>query len=463
MLVNQSKNGYYVSRIMHQIDRRILASDCLRKVDQEIRIAGWVQTVRAHGKIAFFDLRDRSGTIQIVATSQDIVDQITKLNQQDVVSVIGTVKERDERYINKEQPHGSIEIDASKLSVLSKAHTVPFDMAGKDLQLELPTLLDHRSLTLRHPTVSAIFTVQAAILEGFRKMAEKFNCTEIVVPTIAKSSTEGGSEVFPIDYYGHKAYLTQSPQLYKQMMVPIFERVWTIAHAYRAEPSVTTRHLAETTQLDFEIGFIEFEGLLDMFEEVVIGMLKHAQEAAKETLKTFGVSPIGFEKIPRFTLSQAQEIIFKAYKRDVRNEKDLSPQDEIDICAWVRKEFGSDLVTITHFPTAKRAFYTMPDPKNPDVSLSYDVLFRGVEIMSGSQRIHEYEKLVDAIKNRGLDPKAFHMYLMAFQYGMPQEGGFSFGLERITMKMLNLGNIREASLFPRDMERVDERLSQTTS
>lgn len=443
---------------MNQETKRALAADCLERIGQEVTLAGWVQTVRAHGKIAFFDLRDRSGSIQIVGVSEDLAKVVTNLNQQDVVEVKGTVKKRKDAFVNPHTPFGSIEIAAFSLAILSKAETMPFDMAGKELVLELPTLLDHRSLSLRHPKVSAIFSVQASILEGFRKMAEKFNCTEIVVPTIANIATEGGAEVFPVDYYGHKAYLTQSPQLYKQMMVPIFERVWTIAKAYRAESSVTTRHLAETTQLDFEIGFINFEGLLDMFEEVAVGMLKHAENASKAILRSFNIPPIGFEKIPRFTLSQAQVIIFKAYKRDVRSQKDLSPQDEIDICAWVRKEYGSDLVTITHFPTKKRAFYTMPDPKNPEFSLSYDVLFRGVEILSGSQRIHEYDKLVAAIKTRGLDPKAFDMYLMAFRYGMPPEGGFSFGLERITMKMLGLPNIRQASLFPRDMERVDERL-----
>ena len=253
--------------------------------------------------------------------------------------------------------------------------------------------------------------------------------------------------------------MTQSPQLYKQMMVPVFERVFTIAHAYRAEPSVTTRHLAETTMIDFEIGFVNFEELLDLFEKVIVETLKYAEHTFESKLREFGARPLVFGQIPRLTLRESQEVIFKEYGRDNRAEKDLTPQDEVDLCEWALKNHNSDFVTITHFPTKKRAFYTMPDPKDPEFSLSYDVLFRGVEIMSGAQRINIYEDLIAAIKNRGMDAADFGMYLQAFKYGMPPEGGFSFGLERITMKLLGLENIREAALFPRDMERVDERFS----
>jgi nondiscriminating aspartyl-tRNA synthetase len=284
-------------------------------------------------------------------------------------------------------------------------------------------------------------------------------CVEIVVPEIAAEATEGGAEVFKVDYYGHQAFMTQSPQLYKQMLVPAFERVFTVAHAYRAEPSVTTRHLAVSTQMDCEFGFAEFQELLDLMEKVGVETIRFAEDQSKDILKDFAVAPVSFGKIPRLTLREAQEIIFKEYGRDVRKEKDLGPQDEIDICKWALENHHSDFVTITHFPTFKRAFYTLPDPKDPEFSLSYDLLFRGVEIMSGSQRINEYSQLVEAIESRGMDPKSFELYLQAFKFGMPQEGGFSFGLERITMHMLNLKNVREASLYPRDMERVDVRLS----
>ncbi len=433
---------------------RTLINETPKLIGQEVLIKGWVNSVRDHGKIVFLDLRDRTGLVQAVLASQG-----ESLRTEDVVEVTGTVKERPEKMVNEKIPTGTIEISVNDIKVLSKSEELPFDMSTEELSVSLPTLLDYRSLTLRHPKVKAIFKVQEAVLTGFRNVAKKLDCTEIVVPTIAASSTEGGAEVFKIDYFENKAYLTQSPQLYKQMLVPVFERVFTISKAYRAEPSVTTRHLTESTQMDCEFCFVDFNELLDLIEQVGTETLKYVSENCGKILEDFGVKPVSFGKIPRLKLREAQEIIFQEFGRDVRGEKDLSPQDEIDIGRWALEKYGSDLVTITHFPTYKRAFYTMADPENPEFSLSYDLLFRGLEIMSGSQRINDCQQLVDAIKDRGMEPKNFEMYLMAFKYGMPPEGGFSFGLERMTKNLLNLENIRQASLFPRDMERIDIRLS----
>ncbi|OGE29358.1 aspartate--tRNA(Asn) ligase [Candidatus Daviesbacteria bacterium RIFCSPHIGHO2_01_FULL_40_11] len=433
---------------------RTLILDCKNKTGEQVKICGWVSTRRDHGKILFLDISDRSGLIQVVADGGKAPD----LHPQDVVCITGKVNKRPENLVNKNIPTGEIEISAESIEILSKAEELPFDMGGKDLNLQLPTLLDYRSLILRHPKVKAIFKVQATLLDGFRKAAHELGCTEIVVPTIVAGATEGGAEVFKIDYFGRSAYLSQSPQLYKQMLVPVFERVFTIAKAYRAEPSVTTRHLTESTQMDVEIGFVEFKDLLEYLEGVAIKMLKITEEESGDILSEFGVEKIAFGKIPRLTLRESQEIIFKEFGRDNRKEKDLTPQDEIDLCKWSREKHGSDFVTVTHFPTSAKPFYTMPDPKDPEYSLSYDLLFRGVEVMSGSQRINDYEQLVESIKSRGMKPDSFQMYLQAFKFGMPPEGGFSFGLERITMHVLNLANIREASLFPRDMERVDIRL-----
>lgn len=437
-------------------------ADTVNAVGRTALVKGWVRVRRDHGKLIFIDLRDRTGILQIVFNphvSEQAQKKAGELRSEDVVEIIGKVNKRPEKLINPKIATGSIELEATDLKIITRAETLPFDMGAEVLNLELPTLLDYRSLTLRHPSVEAIFQIQTKVLEGFRMAAEALGCREIVVPTIVASATEGGAEVFTVDYYDHKVFLSQSPQLYKQMMVPVFERVYTIAHAYRAEPSVTTRHLAETTQMDCELGFVDFEGLLEAFEKVAVTLLRHVEKHCGEIFKTHNVENIAFGKIPRLKVSEAQEIIYKDYGRDARGEKDLSPQDEVDICAWAREKHGSDLVTITHFPTAAKPFYTMPDPKNPELSLSYDVLFRGLEIMSGSQRIHDYQKLVEAIKQRGMKSENFAMYLQAFKYGMPPEGGFSFGLERITMKILQLANVREASLFPRDMERVDIRLS----
>ncbi|MBU1032190.1 aspartate--tRNA(Asn) ligase [Patescibacteria group bacterium] len=433
---------------------RTLILDCNNKIGEKVKICGWVQVRRDHGKILFLDVSDRSGIIQVVTHSE----KASELRPQDVVCIEGKVNKRPENLINKNIPTGSIEIFAESIEVLSKAEELPFDMGSKDLNLQLPTLLDFRSLALRHPKVKAIFKVQENLLEGFRKVAKDLGCIEIVVPTIVAGSTEGGAEVFRVDYYDHKAYLSQSPQLYKQMLVPIFERVFTIAKAYRAEPSVTTRHLTESTQMDCEIGFARFAELLDLLEQVAVETIKYAESTCKEILKEFGIKPIAFGKIPRLTLREAQELIFKEFGRDNRKEKDLTPQDEVDLCKWAKEKHESDFVTVTHFPTRVKPFYTMPDAADPEYSLSYDLLFRGVEVMSGSQRINDYKQLLSSIKDRGMNPASFEMYLQAFKFGMPPEGGFSFGLERITMHMLNLTNIREASLFPRDMERVDIRL-----
>ena len=441
--------------------QRTLIIDTVKKIGEEVTVDGWIQTVRKHGKITFFDMYDRSGLLQVVAATPEVLQEANKLEQRAAVKVIGTVKKRGEKYINPAIATGTVELEANTIEILSLPETLPFDMGGKDLNLELPTLLDYRSLTLKHETQRDIFIIQAAIAEEFRNTAKELDCTEIFVPTIVAGATEGGAEVFSVDYFDKKAYMSQSPQLYKQMMVGVFERVFTIAKAYRAEPSVTTRHLTEATQMDIEIAFIEsFEELLDALEFVGTTVIGRVAQKYAAVLEKFGVDkPLTTSKVPRLTLREAQEIITKRTGRDLSKEKDLNPEDEKEICAWAKEEHTSDFVTITHFPTEKKPFYTHPDPKDPEYSLSYDLLFRGIEVLSGSKRVNDYDLLVKQMKDKKVNPESFRLYLMAFKYGMPPEGGFSFGLERLTMKLLELQNIREASLFPRDMERIDERLS----
>lgn len=441
---------------------RTLIEETTRRIDEQVIVMGWIQTVRKHGKIAFLNVYDRSGSLQVVATSEKALSEINNLEQRTAVKITGKIKKRGEKYINPEIATGTVEMDAIEIEIIAKAEVLPFDMGGRDLNLELPTLLDNRSLSLKHDKIMMIFHIQAALADAFRNAAKQLDCTEIFVPTIAAGATEGGAEVFPIDYYGHRAFLTQSPQIYKQIMVGVFERVFTIAKAYRAEPSVTTRHLSEATQMDVEIGFIEkFEDLLDALEFVGTSMINTVSESHQHVLKHYGVEiPLVPTKVPRLTLREAQKIVSERTGRDLSREMDLNPDDEREIWLWAKEKHKSDFVTITHFPTKKRAFYTMPDSQDPEYSLSYDLIFRGLEILSGSQRIHNPDQLVEAMNKKGVDPKNFGMYLMAFKFGMPPEGGFSFGLERLTMKLLELSNVREASLFPRDMERVDERLSQ---
>ncbi len=440
---------------------RTLICETPKKIGRKIKLAGWVNIKRDHGKITFIDLKDRSGIVQLVGDGK----MLGGLRVQDAIEIEGKVKSRPEKLVNPKIKTGKVEVETERVRVIGKAMELPFDMGKEELALELPTLLDHRPLTLRHPKQTAIFKVQAQVAESFRKAAIGLGCTEIFVPTIAVSSTEGGSEVFRVDYYEHKAYLTQSPQLYKQIMVGVLERVYTFSHAYRAEPSVTTRHISETVQMDCEIGFVEsFDELVDAVEFVGKEMLKDASCECEGELKMLGVeAPLIPTRIPRLKLKEAQKIVSVRTGRDLSHELDLNSEDEKELGEWARETHKSDLVIVTHYPTKKRAFYTYPDPKDPEYSLSYDLIFKGLEILSGSQRINDYDQLVGAIKDRGMDPSDFEIYLQAFKYGMPPEGGFSFGLERVTMKLLNLSNVREASLFPRDMERVDIRLSTLNS
>lgn len=444
-------------------NQRILAVEAINKINEDIFIKGFIQRVRLHGKIAFFDLRDRSGIIQVVTTDEKVISELSHLQVQSVVEFVGKVKERGEKYFNDNLPTGKIEVEiVSGFNIISKAHEMPFDMGGEGLNLELPTLLDNRTLALRHQKISPIFKIQEGIVKAFRKTLENENFTEIFVPTLVPSATEGGAEVFKVDYYEYDAYLAQSPQFYKQIMVSVFERVFTVAHAYRAEPSVTTRHLSEYVSLDVEFGFINsWTEIIDMAEKTVKGILDYISENFQEEAKMMNVTlPTIKNNIPRIKLSEAHEIVFERTKNDYRQEPDLDPGEEAELCKWAEEKHGSPFVFVTHYPASKRPFYTMPDPENPELTLSFDLLGIKEEWFTGGQRINDYKMLIDNINKVGATPESFDIYLQAFKYGMPPEGGFAIGLERLTKDILGLSNVREASLFPRDMERVDVRLKE---
>jgi len=285
--------------------------------------------------------------------------------------------------------------------------------------------------------------------------------SEFQAPTIVPVATEGGAEVFHIDYFDKDSYLAQSPQLYKQIMLGAFERVFTVTHAYRAEPSVTTRHLTEYVSLDVEMAFIDsWTDLMDTCEIIMRNIFSEVQKNCSKELKLFGATlPKIAKKIPRLKMREAQEIIFQRTGRDNRKEPDLEPEDEKEISDFAKEKYGSELIFITHFPTKKRPFYTFPDPEDPEYTLSFDLLCRGLEVVTGGQRIHDYKMLLKNIKKWGLKIKDFKYYLQAFKYGLPPEGGFAIGAERLVKQILGLENIREASVFPRDMIRIDQKLS----
>jgi len=434
---------------------RTLVSETSKKIGQEILLKGWVNVRRDHGKLIFVDLRDRTGIVQLVCG-----EQAKDLRPEWVIEVEGLVKERPADLVNPKLATGKIEIEVKKIKVLAQASELPFDTQVGELKVGLPTLLDFRPLSLRHPKNQAIFKIQETIIEAFREALKNEGFTEIQVPTIVPSVTEGGAQVFKIKYFENEAFLGQSPQLYKQIMVGVFERVFTLAHAYRAEPSVTTRHLTEYVGLDAEMGFIDsFTDIMDMVERVVRNMFEKVAKKRSSELRMFSATiPKLADKIPKVKMRKAQEIIFERTGRDHRAEPDLDPEDEREICRYALEVFGSDLIFITHYPTKKRPFYTFPDPENPQYTLSFDLLGRGMEWVTGGQRINDYQMLVDHIRLWGNKPEDFDLYLQAFKYGLPPEGGFCLGAERITMQILGLENIREVSLFPRDMERIDIRL-----
>lgn len=446
------------------MQQRILASNAKDYVGKNILIQGWVRIRRDHGKLIFLDIRDRSGIIQVVVNpqvSEKAYKSAQELKPEYVVGIEGKVNERPGGAANKDLDSGSVELEATSIKIIAKAQTLPFDMGGDELNLELPTLLDHRALTLRHPKIQAIFKVQAVIIDSFREYLKGEDFMEFQAPSIAPAVAEGGAEVFEVNYFDKKAYLSQSPQLYKQIVMSSFERVFSVNKIFRAEPSVTTRHLAEVVSLDAEMGFINsWEDVRDMAENVVKYILKEVEKKCEKELKRFNSTlPVMIDKTPTYSLREVQEMIFKNSGRDVRGSKDLNPEDEREICAIVKQETGSDFVFVYGYPTKNKPFYVYPSKEEPEYNEGMDLLCRGLEWLSGGRRINDFEQLMQHVKEWKMDPDKISMFLEAFRYGVPPEGGFAFGAERMTMQILELSNIREASMFPRDMERVDEKFS----
>lgn len=440
---------------------RTLVKDTINKVDQTVTVKGWVNTKRDHSKIVFIDLRDRSGLVQIVGTG----DLLGALKPEEVVSIEGLVKARPERLVNPHLATGTVELEAQKMTILSSSAELPIDLGKETLEVELPTLLDHRSLSFRHPKIQAIFKVQAVVIDAFRKALMAKDFLEFQAPSIINAVPEGGAEVFKVKYFDKEAYLSQSPQLYKSLLTTAFERVFSVNQMFRAEPSTTSRHLTEATSLDAEFNFLEsWEDVLEMEEYVVRFIFKEVEERCAKELALFDATiPLMSGKFPIVKLREAQEIIFQRTGRDCREEKDLAPEDEREICAWSKEEKGSDLVFVSHFLTRKKPFYVYPDPTDPEYALSVDLLCRGVEWSSGGQRLNDYDSIIKNVHEWGLKEEDVALYLQAFKYGSPQLGGFALGAERVTMYILGLKNVREASMFPRDMERIDLRLSTIQS
>lgn len=443
---------------------RTLIQDLKQHIGAQVIIKGWISVRRDQGKMVFFDIRDRSGMVQaVVLPKSEAIEAAKETTLESAVLIKGQVNERPEKNRNDKVQNGDIELEVLELSVIGRAESLPFDMSLAGFNLDLTTELDHRALTLRHPRLQAIFKVQAVIIDSFREYMKQQDFFEFQAPAMVPATAEGGAEVFEIQYFDKKAYLSQSPQLYKQIVMTAFERVFSVNKIFRAEPSATTRHLTEVVSLDAEMAFIEsWQDIRDMIENTVRFILKSVAEKCPKELELLNAElPTMIEKTPTISLTEAQEKIFAATGRDPRGDKDLSSQDEVDICKIIKEETGSDFVFVYGYPTRQKPFYVYPNPEHPEFNEGIDLIGRGREWLSGGRRINDYTQLMKHVDEWGMDPKKIEMFLEAFRYGVPPEGGFAFGAERITMQMLGLENIREATMFPRDMNRIDIRLNDT--
>lgn len=420
--------------------------------NEVITIKGTVHNIRMMSDFAFVILRTSRETVQCVY-SEDFSSyrMPTELKEECAVKVTGKVVAGETREGAKRY-----ELQIHNVEILSHPAAIsPVVITKKQVQCDLNTNLDYRPVTLRNPRERAIFKIQEGIQRGFREFLISQNFTEVHTPKINFAGAEGGTNVFKLDYFGKQVYLAQSPQLYKQALVGVYERVFEIAPVFRAEHHDTSRHLNEYISMDFEMGFIDgFEDIMNM----ETGALKYIMNLLKTEysgeLALLHADVPEIDRIPTIKFMEAKEVIIKQFKYQPSDMKDFDPAEEEMLGKYARKKYNSDFIFVTHYPSKKRPFYTMDDPEDPEYTLSFDLLFRGLEITSGGQRVHDYNEQVEKMKRLGMDPEQFETYLMLHKYGAPPHGGLGIGLERLTMHLLGFKNVREATLFPRDINRV---------
>ena len=432
--------------------RRSYTYQLPQKIGQRVQVQGWIHAMRKLGGLTFLILRDGWGTTQIVVENDAQLAslQVANAMPESVITVEGEVR------ATPQAPDG-VEIgDPSIVLLTAVSEPLPVLISKREIKAALPTLLDHAVVANRHPSRRAIFRLEAGIMAAFRAHLNSCGFTEIQTPKLVASATESGANVFGVDYFGRRAYLAQSPQFYKQVMVGVFERVYEIGPVFRAEPHDTIRHINEYVSLDVEFGFIQSHfTVMARLREVLDSIFNHLKEHYAPELTLAGASlPNVPATIPHIHFSDAQELIFQLHGVDVRGEPDLSPQDERWLGEWARQEHDSDFLFVTGYPMGKRPFYTHPDPTRPGYSNSFDLLFRGIELVTGGQRLHRYEEYLAALTRVGQSPAPFSEYLEAFRYGMPPHGGFAIGLERLLMQLTGAPNLRLTTLFPRDLTRL---------
>lgn len=433
--------------------KRVLNAELNQRIGEKVVIAGWLHRLRDLNKFGFAILRDRSGLIQVVLTAEQLVD-LKDMQMETVLRVTGEVVEKKTKDPNKKEA----EVQAETVEILSPVKDVlPVEINKPEIDAQLETILDNRVVTLRHLKHRAVFKVQSALVRGFREYMASQKFTEIFFPILAGAASEGGAEFFKVDYYGREATLTQSAQLYKQITMGVYEGVYGISYSFRAEKFATSRHLTEFNQLEFEVGFVDgMEDIMDYTEATTRSMVEAVQRDCEEELAMLDVTlpPLG-ETFPRIKLTEALELYKEGTGIDETAEPDLSPAAEKWLSTvWAPENHGSGFVFVTHYPEAKRPFYTMLDPEDPTSTLSFDLIGFGSEIVSGGMRVNRYDEQIERIKSKGLDPEQFADYLMMHKFGIPPEGGFGLGLQRLTQNVLGLDNIKEATIFPRDVQRL---------
>ncbi|MEV4541162.1 aspartate--tRNA(Asn) ligase [Micromonospora echinaurantiaca] len=425
--------------------QRILSAQLSAHVGEPVRIAGWVHRRRLLKSVAFLIVRDAAGLAQVVVTDPAVRAHLAALTEETVVEVTGTA------VANATAPAG-VEVTAPVVRPLGPpAAPPPFDLYRPELTASLPTQLDHAPVALRHPTRSAALRVSAAAVAGFRAALDARHFVEIHTPKVVASSTESGANVFALDWFDRPAYLAQSPQFYKQLMVGVFERVYEVGPVFRAEPHDTVRHLAQYTSLDAELGFVtDHRDVMAVLRHTLAGMLDAVRKRAGGALATLGVSvPDMPAEIPAVHFTEALKIAGAP-----ADEPDLAPAHERALGEWARREHGCEFLFVTGYPMAKRPFYTHPDPARPAYSNGFDLLFRGLELVTGGQRLHRHADYLAALAARGEPVEPYVGYVDAFRHGMPPHGGFAIGLERFVARLLTLPNVRLATAFPRDLHRL---------
>ena len=415
--------------------------------NQTVQVSGMVHAKRpVGGGLTFLKLRLRDGLLQCVCGGLDL----SGVPEEAAVTVTGTLRE-------EARAPGGVELAAESVEVLSRpAEPMPVPVAKAKLNVNLDTELGLRPVLLRHLRERSIFRIQAALGRAFREYLQGQGFTEVHTPKIVHAGAEGGSNIFRLDYFGKKAFLAQSPQFYKQTMVGVFERVYEVAPVFRAEKHATQRHLNEYTSLDFEMGYIDsFADVMEMEQGFLQYLMELLRTEYAAELALLGVELPDVTCIPAVRFDEVKRLAAEKYGYQIRDPYDLEPEEEHHIGRYAKEEWGSDFVFVTHYPSRKRPFYAMDDPADPRFTLSFDLLFRGLEVTTGGQRIHDYAQQVAKMEARGMDPAEFESYLMIHKHGMPPHGGLGIGLERLTMQLCGLDNVRCASLFPRDLSRLE--------